>query len=77
MDTVETRHILDAGAQSIHNNHPDALVRRTTLAALLVAARAVRDINAGLLAFRIWAEPAAKAHPVATILTLANERSTQ
>lgn len=76
MNTIDTRIILDCGSQNIHNMHPDALVRRTTLASLLLAARAVRSIEAGLLAFRIWAEPNAKGHEPATILALANEKAT-
>ena len=75
MKTIDTRLVLDAGAQNIHNNHPDALVRRTTLASLLVAARAVRSIDAGIIAFKIWNHPEAKTHSPDTILTLANERS--
>lgn len=77
MSTIDTRIILDAGAQNIHNNHPDALIRRSALASLLVAARLVRSIDAGILSFRIWAEPLAKAHPVDTILNLANEKAAQ
>lgn len=75
MNTIETRIILDCGSQNIHNNHPDSLVRRTALASLLVTARAVRSIDAGLLAFRIWAEPTAKDHEPAAILALANEKA--
>jgi len=75
MNTIDTRVILDCGAQSIHNNHPDALVRRTVLASILMTARAVRSIDAGLLAFRIWADPAAKQHEPAAILALANEKA--
>lgn len=74
MNTIDTKVILDCGAQSIHNNHPDALVRRTALASVLVTARAVKSIDAGILAFRIWSEPAAKQHEPAAILALANEK---
>lgn len=75
MNTIETRIILDCGAQNIHNMSPDSLVRRTTLASLLVTARAAKSTEAAINAFRMWATPAAKAHEPAAILAIANERT--
>lgn len=77
MDTIDSRIILDAGVASLHANNPDALVRRSAMAALLVSARAVRSVEAGLLAFRIWASPDAKAHPPTRIFDIANEKAPQ
>lgn len=77
MDTIDARHLLDAGAASIHNNHPDALVRRTVLASVLVAAGVSRSSAAAINAFRIWATPLAKAHAPSRIFDLANARTPQ
>lgn len=74
MNMIDTRIVLDAGAQNIHNNHPDALVRRTTLASLLVTARAVKSIDAGLLSFRMWSSPQTREHDPSFVFLAANTR---
>lgn len=75
MLSIDTRVVLDAGAQSLRKNDPDSLVRRTTLAAILVSARVVRNMDAGILSFYIWNDPAAKAHPPSNIFAVANDKS--
>lgn len=75
MDTIDARVILDAGAAALHGNNPDNLVRRTSLASLLVAARAVKTVDAGIMAFRLWTSPEAKQHAPAFIFNIANERA--
>ena len=71
---VTTEMILDRGAKYL-GNHPDHLTKRIVLAQLLVDARAVRSIDAGVLAFRIWSTPGSQQHPVEVILGLANEKA--
>lgn len=74
MDTIPTSAVLTRGAASL-GNHPDHLVRRSLLAQILVDCRAVKSVEAAILAFRLWAVPQAVEHTVETILRVANERS--
>lgn len=74
MESISTRTILDRGAAYL-GNHPDHLAKRIVLAQILVDARAVRSIEAGVLAFKIWAVDTARLHTVDVILNLANEKS--
>lgn len=76
METIPTAAILDRGAMYL-GNQPDHLAKRVALAQVLVATRCVRSLEAGLLAFKIWAEPTAKNHSVTTILNLADEKATR
>jgi hypothetical protein len=77
MDTIQTATILDRGVKYL-NNHPDSLVRRTVLAQVLVDARLVRTIEAGVLAFRLWSVPgAAERYDVRAVIQLANERASR
>ena len=71
---ITTAMILDRGAKYLGNNQ-DNFIKRIVLAQLLVDARVVRSIEAGMLAFRIWATPGSHDHPVETILDLANEKA--
>lgn len=71
---ITTAMILDRGARYL-GNHPDHLSKRIVLAQLLVDARAVRSVEAGVLAFRIWATPGSQEHPVEVLLNLANEKA--
>lgn len=71
---VTTAMILDRGARYL-GNHPDHLTKRIVLAQLLVDARAVRSVEAGIVAFRIWATPGSQDHPVEVLLNLANEKA--
>lgn len=50
------KEILDAGANAI-GNHPDDLVRRSILSAVLVRAGVFVDPSQALRAFRVWAHP--------------------
>jgi hypothetical protein len=74
METITTATILDRGAKYL-TNRPDDLAKRIALAQVLVDARAVRSLDAATLAFKIWATPTARDHPVEVILNLANERA--
>lgn len=74
MDTISTRTVLDRGAKYL-GNHPDHLNKRIALALVLVDARCVRSVEAGILAFKMWALPEAKKHQVEAILGLANEKA--
>ena len=76
METIPTSAVLSKGASYL-GNHPDHLVRRIVLAQILVDCRAVKSIEAGILAFRLWAVPQAVEHTVETILRVANERSSR
>lgn len=69
-----TTTILDRGTKYL-GNHPDHLSKRLALAHVLVDARAVRTVEAGVLAFRIWNTPGARTHPIQVILDLANEKA--
>lgn len=71
---VTTAMILDRGARYL-GNHPDHLTKRIVLAQLLVDARAVRSVEAGVVAFRIWATPGSQDHPIEVLLSLANEKA--
>ena len=73
MESIATTAILDRGVQYL-GNHQDHLAKRIVLAQLLVDCRAVKSLEAGMLAFRIWAEPSAKQLDVGVILDLANEK---
>ena len=66
--------ILDRGVTYL-GNKPDDLSRRTALALVLVDARQVRSVEAGILAFKIWALPEAKEREITEIFRYANERS--
>lgn len=66
--------ILDRGAKYL-GNHPDDLCKRIALAHVLVDARQVRSVEAGILAFRIWALPEAREREIPEIFAYANERS--
>lgn len=74
METIPTTLILDRGAKYLGNSQ-DHLAKRIVLAQVLVDSRAVKSLDAGLLAFKIWAEPTAKNHATAVILNIANERT--
>jgi hypothetical protein len=74
METISTATVLERGAMYL-GNHPDNLVRRTVLAQILVDSRAVKSIEAGLLAFKLWAVPQSREHTIETILSVANERA--
>jgi hypothetical protein len=74
METITTATILDRGAKYL-TNRPDDLAKRIALAQVLVDARAVRSIEAAILAFKVWASPSAKDHPVEVILNYANEKA--
>lgn len=76
METIQTITLLDRGKQYLGNS-PDHLAKRIALAQVLVDARLVKSLDAGLLAFRIWAEPTASSHSIETILTLANTKATR
>jgi len=73
MDTIPTQAILDRGARYL-SNLPDDHVRRITLAQLLVDIKAVRTIEAGINAFRLWAVPESRNHPLEVILGIANDK---
>lgn len=74
METISTAAVLELGSKNL-GNHPDNLVRRTILAQLLVASRAVKSIEAGLNAFKLWSVPQSRELNISTILYLANERA--
>lgn len=74
MDTISTRTILDRGSRYL-GNHPDMLSKRIALALVLVDARAVKSIEAAVLAFRIWGTPGAQKHSIEVLLNLANEKA--
>lgn len=74
MNTIPTSAVLDQGAKYLTNN-PDHLAKRIALAQVLVATRAVKSLEAGVLAFRIWAEPTASIHTAEVILRIANEKA--
>lgn len=76
MESISTTTILDRGTQYL-GNHQDHLAKRIVLAQLLVDSRAVKSLDAGMLAFRIWAEPTAKQLSVDIILSLANDKSSR
>lgn len=73
---IQVTTILDRGATYL-SNHPDHLAKRTALAQLLVDARVVRTIEAGVLAFKIWAEPQSREHPLEVLIDLANEKAAE
>lgn len=66
--------ILDRGVTYLTNN-PDHLAKRTVLAQLLVDARVVRTLDAGVILFKIWAEPLSRTHTIAALVELANEKA--
>lgn len=74
METIQTITLLNRGKQYLGNS-PDHLAKRIALAQVLVDSRLVKNLDAGLLAFKIWAEPTASAHPVETILSIANTKA--
>lgn len=74
MDSITTTTILNRGARYLSND-PIDLAKRLVLAHVLVDARAVRTVEAGVLAFRIWNTPGARTHPIQVILDLANEKA--
>jgi len=73
METISTTTVLDRGAKCL-SNRPDDLVRRITLAQLLVDAKAVRNLDAAVFAFRLWSVPESRQHSVGTILAIANDK---
>lgn len=73
MDIISTTTVLDRGVTYL-GNHPDDLSKRIALALILVDARAVRSVAAGIFAFRIWAMPEARERQVAEIFAYANEK---
>lgn len=74
MEEISTRTLLARGATYI-GNHPDHLAKRIALAQVLVDARLVRSIEAGILVFRIWAaKPAGATVELHTIFNLAHEK---
>lgn len=74
MDSITTTTILDRGAKYL-GNHPDHLTRRLCLAQILVDARIVRSVEAGVLAFRMWAVPESRNHPLEAIFTIAEAKA--
>jgi hypothetical protein len=74
METINTRTVLDRGIKYL-GNHPDHLSKRIALALVLVDARHVRSVEAGILAFRMWALPEASKHTIEAILGLADEKT--
>lgn len=66
--------ILDRGATYL-SNHPDHLAKRTALALLLVDARVVKSLQAGVTLLKIWAEPKARTHSLQILIDLANEKA--
>lgn len=74
MDTINIDVVLNRGTKYL-GNHPDDLSKRIALALLLVDSRCVRTVEAGILAFRLWALPESKAHTIEAILGLANEKA--
>lgn len=74
MESIPTTTILDRGVTYL-TNHPDALAKRIVLAQVLVDARAVQSIEAGVVAFRIWATAGAKEFSLEDIFILANEKA--
>ena len=74
METISTAVVLEEGSKNL-GNHPDNLVRRTLLAKILVDSRAVKTPEAALAAFKMWAIPESRDHPISAILNIANERS--
>lgn len=56
-------------------NNQDHLAKRIALAQVLVDCRAVKSLDAGLLAFKIWVEPTAKAHAPSVIFDIANKKA--
>lgn len=74
MDNVHIGVILDRGAKYIGGNHPDNLSKRIALAWLLVDLRLVRTVDAGILAFKMWALPQSRKHDPLTIVDLANRK---
>lgn len=73
METIPTQTVLDRGAKYL-GNHPDDIVRRIALATLLVDAKAARNIEAAVMAFRFWAHPNSRVYTPETILGLANDK---
>ncbi len=76
MDTIQTTTVLDRGAKYL-DNRPDSLAKRTALAQVLVDARVVRSIEAGVLAFRMRAVPGSEQYDITDIIRLANERASR
>lgn len=74
MESILITTVLDRGTKYL-GNHPDQLSKRMALAHVLLDARAVRTVEAGVLAFRIWNTPGAREHTVQVILDLANEKA--
>lgn len=74
MDTINISTVMDRGATYL-GNHPDHLNKRIALALVLVDARMVRSVDAGILAFKLWAVPDSRKHPIQTILALANDKA--
>jgi len=74
MDTIDISVILDRGAKYL-GNHPDQLCKRIAVALVLVDFRLVRSVEAGILAFRMWALPDARKHTPEAILALADEKA--
>jgi len=73
---IDVTTVLDRGASYL-GNHPDDLARRTVLAQVLVDGRAVKSIDAGVLAFRIWTAAEAKLHGPEKVCGLADEKARQ
>ena len=74
MDTINVSTVLDRGSTYL-GNHPDHLNKRIALALVLVDSRCVKSVEAGILAFKMWALPESRSHPVEAILGLANEKA--
>ena len=74
MDTINVSTVLDRGSTYL-GNHPDHLNKRIALALVLVDSRCVKSVEAGILAFKMWALPESRTHPVEAILGLANENA--
>lgn len=66
--------ILDRGATYLTNN-PDHLAKRTVLAQLLVDARVVKTLDAGVLLFKIWSEPLSRDYSLTALVELAHEKA--
>jgi hypothetical protein len=68
--------LLNRGALYLGNNQ-DHLAKRIALAQVLVDSRVVRSLDAGLLLFKIWAEPLSRQYSLDALVTLAEEKATR
>lgn len=74
MESIDVTTVLDRGARYLGNS-PEHLSKRMALAHLLVDARIVRTAEAAVLAFRLWAVPESRQHPVEKIIAIATDKA--